>query len=361
MNCPYLCVFPSLKDANAGGIQISGKLAWRAFTKAIRQRNECADLFCYGQIDDEDHWLSSDHAIVASSKFRAIVSALQRPWQPNLILFWHIGLLKLLPFFRNRTAGVVLFLHGIEAWKRHPFLDRLLLHRVDLFLSNSNFTWQRFLTFNPQFSDKPHRTVHLGIGKASHGCVPQPNTIPIALMLGRLMRSEGYKGHREMINAWPLVLKRIPEAQLWIAGDGDLRSELEQIVASRGLQKSVRFWGRVSEEQKEGFIRQCHCLALPSWGEGFGFIYLEAMRLGRPCLVSTLDAGREVVNPPEAGLAADPSDLYELANAICQLLTTGSRWNRWSKQAQCRYEGYFTTEHFQKRLIEALFEEVRKV
>lgn len=101
---------------------------------------------------------------------------------------------------------------------------------------------------------------------------------------------------------------------------------------------------------------RCRCLALPSRGEGFGLVYLEAMRMGRPCLVSTLDAGREVVNPPEAGLAADPDDLRELTDAACELLNAGPQWERWSDQARRRYEATFTAEDFQNRLLAALAE-----
>src|SRR5205807_1336757 len=106
---------------------------------------------------------------------------------------------------------------------------------------------------------------------------------------------------------------------------------------------------------KEGLLQSCRCLALPSRGEGFGLVYLEAMRVGRPSLVSNLDAGREVINPPEAGLAIDPDNQQELTTALCRLLTDGQEWDRWSRQARERYENNFTTAHFQNRLMTALF------
>jgi len=176
-------------------------------------------------------------------------------------------------------------------------------------------------------------------------------------MLSRLSKGEDYKGHREVINAWPSVLQQTPEAELWIAGDGDLRNDLEQLVAARGLEKKVRFWGQVSEEKKQQLLQDSRCLLMPSRGEGFGLVYLEAMRLGRPCLVSTLDAGREVVNPPEAGLAVDPDNNEELVNAVCRLLTDGAQWQQWSSQARRSYEENYTAQHFQRRLLAALFSE----
>jgi phosphatidylinositol alpha-1,6-mannosyltransferase len=158
-----------------------------------------------------------------------------------------------------------------------------------------------------------------------------------------------------MIEIWPRVLAMLPDAELWIAGDGDLRPELEQLARARGIEKRVRFWGQVSEEQKAHLIAQSRCLAMPSRCEGFGLVYLEAMRLGRPCLVGNGDAGREVVNPPHAGLAANPEDQQQLTEAVGRLLRAGDEWQCWSLAARSRYEGRFTAQHFRQRMNAALF------
>jgi phosphatidylinositol alpha-1,6-mannosyltransferase len=245
-------------------------------------------------------------------------------------------------------------LHGIEAWRRQPLLERQMLRRVSLFLTNSDFTWNRFLEHNPACADAAHLTVPLGIGSPVAAPTPPSGAPPAALMLGRLARDEDYKGHREMLGAWALVQSRIPQAELWVAGDGDLRPELERLAETMGLGRAVQFLGRVSEQEKHALIEQSRCMALPSRGEGFGLVYAEGMRLGRPCLVSTLDAGREVVNPPQCGLAADPADRQALADATCRLLTDGPEWQAWSQAARERYEQHLTIERFQQRLVSAL-------
>src|SRR5258708_32957755 len=111
-----------------------------------------------------------------------------------------------------------------------------------------------------------------------------------------------------MIAAWQHVLERLPDAQLASVGRGDLQRRLEELVRERHLGGAICFYGGVSDPEKERLLGACRCFAMPSRAGGFGLVYLEAIRVGRPCLVSTLDAGREVVNPPEAGLAVDPDD-----------------------------------------------------
>jgi phosphatidylinositol alpha-1,6-mannosyltransferase len=247
-----------------------------------------------------------------------------------------------------------LFLHGIEAWKAYGFLASTLLRRVDLFLSNSDYTWNRFIECNPSLAKGKHVTVPLGLGSPTGTQFQPVDNPPVALMISRVLRSEDYKGHREVIAAWPGVLRKLPGAELWVAGSGDLLEVLEQAVEARGLSPQIRFFGRISENKKQELITRCRCLVMPSLGEGFGLVYLEAMRTGRPCLVSTVDAGREVVNPPEAGLAVNPSDQQALIDAICRLLTPGREWEQWSTQARKRYEDYYTARHFQDRLLDAL-------
>jgi phosphatidylinositol alpha-1,6-mannosyltransferase len=289
-----------------------------------------------------------------------MLSALAMRRHFRLVLVWHMDLLKLLPFFRTHGARVVLILQGVEAWRRRHWPERSLLRNVDSFLSISDYTWRRFVKAYPAFTNAPHRTVPLGIDAPWQGQTPDPDPIPAALMIGRLVRGEDYKGHREMLEAWPLVLRKVPTAQLWIAGDGDLRPDLQRLAVERGLSDSVRFFGFVSDEKKHQLLQQSRCMAIPGRGEGFGLVYLEAMRLGRPCLVSTLDAGCEVVDPPRHGLAVDPDDLGSLAEAACRLLAGGDEWQQWSIRARERYEQQFTAKHYQQRLVEALLQSTER-
>jgi phosphatidyl-myo-inositol dimannoside synthase len=230
-----------------------------------------------------------------------------------------------------------------------------MLTRVDHFLTNSEYTWERFLESQPNLSSRRHTVIPLGIGDVFSGVLPIPDAEPTVLMLGRLQSGEDYKGHREIITVWPRVRAQVPQARLWIAGDGDLRPELEALAARGGSADLIVFWGRVSEERKAELIGRSRCFAMPSRGEGFGLVYLESMRLGRPCLVSVCDAAREVVDPPEGGLAVDPDRPEELVSSLVRLLTDGPEWMRFSEAARQRYERNFTADHFKRRLVESIF------
>jgi len=343
-----LGLFPEFRNGHIGGIQASAALAWGALNEA-----HAGTLVCYDSSQNGGAAIAETN----NSRIKAVLSAIKQPANTQLVLVWQVGMLKLLPFLRSQPTRVALFLHGIEVWKRQDWLTSQLLKRVNLFLANSEHTWERFLSYSPTSATIPHTTVWLGIGSDAPEVSLAPDKKPAGLMLSRLSKAEDYKGHREVIRAWPRVLQTSPEAQLWIVGDGDLKADLELLVAKLQLDRHVQFFGAVPEEKKQELLERSRCLLMPSRGEGFGLVYLEAMRLGTPCLVSTLDAGREVVNPPEAGLAANPDDEVELANAIVRLLGDGPEWRQWSEQARLRYEENFTAKHFQERLLAALFPE----
>lgn len=325
-----LGLFPSFESSVFGGVQETGRQAWSVLKN---QSALDAKAFLYE---------------AGTSRVSAAADALRCRSKVDTLLVWHCGLLKLTPFIASSIRRRVVFLHGIEAWHRHDAFTSWLLRRTHLFLSNSDYTWQRFLVSHPECSQISHRTVSLGCGVPLDE-VPSCDAVPAAIMIGRMQKGEDYKGHREMIGLWPQVLESIPAARLWIVGGGDLRQDLEQLVQTARLTASVTFFGAIPEAEKNDLLRRCRVLALPSAGEGFGLVYLEAMRMGKPCLVSNIDAGREVVNPPEAGLVAD-------LPAILRLLSAGSDWDEMSARARHRYDSTFTEMDFQQRLLAALAE-----
>ncbi|HWD98810.1 MAG TPA: glycosyltransferase family 4 protein [Bryobacteraceae bacterium] len=348
---------PCWSGPHYGGVQLTARLALEALSRG----GNSVRFLGYGPACERgahSDAVSRDSVELCSRSRRgAAFAALRyRAW-PDRLLFWHADLLKLLPFIGARGRRKLLFLHGIECWRKMDGALASGLDQIDVFLSNSDFTWQRFIAANPRWAGAKHCTIPLGLGTPELN-VERPANIPAAIMIGRMSKGEGYKGHEEVIGAWPRVLQAIPQAELWIVGGGDAAAGLRALAAVSEAGERIRFFGVVSDAQKDRLLRHSRCLVLPSRGEGFGLVYLEAMRLGRPCLASIHDAGREVVGPPEAGLAVDPANPEELAQAIARLLTPGAEWERWSAVARRRYESGFTAVHFQRRLVEAVKEEL---
>jgi glycosyltransferase involved in cell wall biosynthesis len=348
-----LGLFPAFHTRNAGGIQVSGELAWEALVNACATRGRRAHAL---QVDLSQTSLSDNdpNSTLTQTRFNAALQVLRARWSPVNVLCWHADLIRLIPLIRTSERRI-LFLHGIEAWQQPGWVKQRLLAGLDLLLANSEYTLARAREAAPILRRVRAEIVPLGIGSAPAGEPRFPDEPPSAIMIGRLERSERYKGHEAVISIWPAVLERVADARLWIVGDGDLRAELEARTRDLGLSSSVTFFGRVTEQQKEELLARARCLLLPSRAEGFGLVYAEAMRVGRPSLVGSDDAGREVINPPECGLAAHPDQPAALLDAIARLLSASTEWETWSRNALSRYSRRFTASAFQERLVRALW------
>jgi phosphatidyl-myo-inositol dimannoside synthase len=346
-----LGVFNAFDTPNAGGVQESGRLAWEAMSAPSAAFDARALLV---SLEDKSEAPGDPRVKIAHGRLRAGIAALRNGFEADAALFWHLDLLKLAPLLRlPRGCRRIAFLHGIESWRKQGPLTQRALTSVDVVLTNTSFTHKHALTHIPQLAGKPAHVVHLGLGDPVRGATLPPDDVPAAIMISRLDAGERYKGHEEVIAAWPLVRSRIPGAQLWIVGAGTLMPSLEDAVARTNMHDAVRFFGRLAEDEKQILLQRARCLLLPSTSEGFGLVYLEAMRLGRPCL-SGMDGSREVINPPEAGYAVTHRTPQDIADAVVRLLTLNDEWHRHSAAARARYEREFTAAHFRARIVNAL-------
>jgi phosphatidyl-myo-inositol dimannoside synthase len=170
------------------------------------------------------------------------------------------------------------------------------------------------------------------------------------LIVGRMNRAERYKGHDELLESWPLILQEVPAAQLVIAGRGDDVQRLRSKAGELGVANNVLFTGFVSDATLDAVRKRVTLFALPSRGEGFGLVYLEAMRAGLPCIGGTEDAARDVIVHGETGLLANPRNRIELARSIVRLLQSRDLSAAYGAAGKRRFEEVFTFPRYCERL-----------
>jgi glycosyltransferase involved in cell wall biosynthesis len=188
----------------------------------------------------------------------------------------------------------------------------------------------------------------------------EPSPRPHLLYLGPLSRR---KGASVLLEAIPLVLREYPEAQIDIAGElpadpGSPERRLWQEWRERHPleAKRVRHHGAVSEAEKDGLLRQCRMLMMPSLYESFGIPAVEAMMFGRPVISTTAGGIADVVSAEVTGILVPPGEPRALANAALRLLRDEVLWSRMSIAARQRYEARFTDAAMARRFRELLGE-----
>jgi glycosyltransferase involved in cell wall biosynthesis len=143
---------------------------------------------------------------------------------------------------------------------------------------------------------------------------------PVILTVCRLDESEGYKGYDQLINALPGIRREAPGARYIIVGKGTDRSRIEKLIDENGLRDAVILAGYVPDDELADYYNLCDIFAMPSLGEGFGIVYLEALACGKPVLAGNRDGSRDALADGALGLLVDPENTDEIASQISRAL-----------------------------------------
>jgi glycosyltransferase involved in cell wall biosynthesis len=138
-----------------------------------------------------------------------------------------------------------------------------------------------------------------------------------------------------------------------VAGDGTDRRRLERRAASLGLSHAVTFVGRVGEDELAALYEQCRFLVMPSRDEGFGLVFLEAMRSGKAC-VGANGAAEEIIRHGVTGLIVEPGERDDLAAAVFTLFDEPGTCRRFGDAGRERFLSTFTDTCFQARFARVL-------
>jgi phosphatidyl-myo-inositol dimannoside synthase len=156
-----------------------------------------------------------------------------------------------------------------------------------------------------------------------------PTDAPLAVCISRLVAR---KGQDVLIEAWPAVLSRVPEAHLLLAGTGPLARRLTHRIAALGLQRSVQLVGEVRWSDLPAYYRAGDVFAMPCRTrlggldvEGLGIVYLEAQACGVPVVAGCSGGAPEAVLHGETGLVIDGTAPDAVATAVGDLLDDPAR------------------------------------
>lgn len=177
--------------------------------------------------------------------------------------------------------------------------------------------------------------VHDGVDAVPLAGVPPESAKaarPTVAYVGRLVPS---KRVADILEAVHRVHAKLPDVQLWLMGEGPRRYTrlLQERVARGGLGDNVRFWGRVSHEQKLDLLKQAHVLAMASVREGWGLVVIEANAMGTPAVVYNVPGLCDSVCHDETGLVCAANTPDALAGQLERILTDARLRDRLARAA----------------------------
>lgn len=245
------------------------------------------------------------------------------------------------------------WIHGVEVWDSLSQDRARALKAAEFVLVNSQFTLDRFQELH--FPLENAYVCQLATEEDNIPELPEvPNGPPTALLIGRSDKDNFRKGHAEVIAAWELVTASVPEAELLLVGGGDGLDLLRQTVTASPARDKIKVMGFVSEEDMPGIWARADAFVQPSWKEGFGLVYIEAMRHGRPVIASRQDAGQEVNLDGVTGFNIDLANPEALAMRIVELLANPNKALQMGAAGVRRWQDHFRFSAFSARLTDIL-------
>ncbi|MDB9315089.1 glycosyltransferase [Spirulina sp. CS-785/01] len=250
--------------------------------------------------------------------------------RPTLLITTHLNY-GIAGYLLKRLLGVPYWVvvHGLEGWDlTHPLRVKAL-EQADRVIAVSDYTKSRLLqeqNLNPQqVTVLPNTFDHHSFKPA-----PKPQYLlnrynltpdqPILLTVTRLGRSATYKGYDQILHALVTLRKQIPNLHYLLVGKGDDTPRIQALIEQLHLQDCVTLTGFVPDEELCNYYNLCDVFALPSKGEGFGIVYLEALACGKPILAGNQDGSVDPLLHGKLGCLVHPDDLNSITHNLQQLL-----------------------------------------
>lgn len=360
-------LFPEL--SGAGGIQRSGRLTAAALLSYASGHNEtCTFLSLNDQTITASLRLGSKEIQFTGfnrSKLRFAAAAWQAAGRhPTLVVALHPNLAPIVAAmkFRSPRTRAVIFGHGVEVWSPLSPARRWSLRRCDLVLAPSAYTVGQL---SSQQGIEPEKT-----GKLAWSLGPEfdvrenqtttrlaPKGFPsgkIILTIGRWDAGEAYKGVDHLIAALPELLRDVPDLHLVAIGGGSDLPRLEQLARESGAAERIHFLPFLDPEKLNAAYDFCDVFALPSRGEGFGLVFLEAMSHGKPVVGGAHGGTPDIIEDGVSGYLVRYGEVSTIADRLRTLLTDEPLRQRMGAAARQRVVRDFTFERFATELTARL-------
>jgi phosphatidylinositol alpha-1,6-mannosyltransferase len=321
-----VALFPEL--LGFGGVQEAGRQTAHALQNISAAAGWSADFFSLNSPSGPQQFSVGDNKIpfrgFARSKIRFVFAALRSATKnTRIILAAHPNLAPPAAWMRRFAphAKIIVMSHGIDVWQTLPHRRRAALLSSDLLLAPSTYTMQMLAKVQGATPEKirklpwPLNSDLLQLA-ATPALLPLPQGFPpspVILTVGRWAASEQYKRADDLIRALA-QLRAMPPSQysknpsLAIVGSGDDLPRLKKLASTLNISAAVHFFEGLSRPQLAACYSHADIFALPSTGEGFGLVFLEAMAFAKPVVGAAVGGIPDLVQDGVNGFLV-PHDL----------------------------------------------------
>lgn len=279
--------------------------------------------------------------------------------RPHLLVMGVMGMtpagLLCAPWLR---VGYGFVAHGTEVWEERRWTRRFTGHHARFAFAVSRHTKASvertarlpgssvFLLHNTL--DRSFEDVNLDESAEADPAEPE------LLVVSRLWAIETMKGVDRTIEAFSRLASRHPGARLRIVGKGDDKPRLQALASSLGIAGRTVFEEDLTDDALSERYRRCSAFVMPSGQEGFGIVFLEAMRFAKPCVGGDAGGTPDVIADGETGFLVPFGDVPALEQALDRLLSDVHLRRRMGRAGLERLHELFLFDRFKARVEQHL-------
>jgi len=258
--------------------------------------------------------------------FRAIRQLFK--FKPDIVFCSHINFSPLSYFFKKIfDKNYIILTYGIDVWNLKGNLKIKALKEAKIIVTISNFTKDKIIQKFPELQNKIFMLPNSIDGEEFK---PQRKSLnllqkygltdeKIILTITRLLKSEGYKGYDRVIESLPKIIKEIPKLKYLLVGSGDDVLRIKKLINDLNLNDYVIMPGFIPNDELVDYYNLADVFVMPSKGEGFGFVFLEALACGKPVIAGNQDGSIDAVLNGQLGVLVNPDSVNEIAAAVVNL------------------------------------------
>lgn len=348
-------------------------------SKSDSQMESFGDYFFTG-VNQESPFRIVPYIFNLSAYFR--LKNVLKEFRPDVVhlhfIFYHTSpsvmlLLKKIPVVMTTHAHELLAPVGLRYSENcnHPFIGycmkctgflkyyperfkRFFFNKVatiDLFIAPSNY----YKSLYSQAGYKPITTLHNGIQMKSESPPLNSNKHNL-LYVGRLAEE---KGVEYIIRALPLILKKFPDTNVIVVGDGPDMERLNKMSEKLLVSSHTTFTGKVKNDHVEKYYQQSTIVVVPStYPDNLPTVCIEAMNCGRPIIAARIGGIPELVEDGRNGYLFEPKNSTQLAEKVIALFSDKEKLTQFGKKSRQMIEKFSIDTHTSKLL--SLYKQVTK-
>jgi glycosyltransferase involved in cell wall biosynthesis len=269
------------------------------------------------------------------NKFRFTREMVSAGSKADVVILSHINLLLIGWLIKKISSStqIILLAHGIEIWKPLNKRKRKMLQQCDTILAVSSYTGNKIIEQHGVAKEKckilnncldpflPLPAAHIKSNTLLKRYGYSANDT-ILITLTRLSSKERYKGYDKVIEALAMLKKKYPALKYFLAGKYDNEEKLlvDNLIQQAGLQNNVLLPGYIPDEELQEHFAMSDIYIMPSSGEGFGIVFIEAMYYGLPVIAGNTDGSTDALLHGKLGQLVDPGNVEAIAAAITNFI-----------------------------------------